>query len=117
MTGSQGSSKTQSQDSSAADSSEPEHSPAAVEWAHRRLQKKRRFRSNLVTGVVINCFFVAAWPFSGTQYFWPGWSLGVCCVLLLLDAWQTFTYGPITDKEISNECSDMETGSHINIKP
>ncbi|WP_425526140.1 2TM domain-containing protein [Streptomyces mirabilis] len=117
MTGSQNSGRSQSQDSSAADSSQPKYSPAAVEWAHRRVQKKRRFYTTLVTGVVINCFFVAAWPFSGTQYFWPGWILGICCVLLLLNAWQTFTYRPITDMDLNEECDRIKNGAGITHKP
>lgn len=77
------------------------------EWAHKRLEKKRKFRSDLVAYAVINVFLIVVWAITGAGYFWPGWVLGGWGVLLLLDARQAYAQHPITKDDIDRELRGM----------
>jgi len=78
-----------------------EHSERAV--ARRQLEKKRKFRSDLVAYVLINAFLVGIWLFSGRGYFWPGWVLGGWGVAILLAAWEVFVRRPVTEADVERE--------------
>ena len=83
----------------------PEHldESTAREKARRRVERKRKLRNDFVAYIVINCFLIGVWAFTGLGYFWPGWVLGGWGVLLMLDAWKTYNQGPVTDHEIEQE--------------
>jgi len=73
------------------------------EQARKRVEKKRKFRGDVVAYVVINAFLIGAWAASGFGYFWPGWVLAAWGVFLLLDAWSIFFRRPITEDDIERE--------------
>jgi hypothetical protein len=73
------------------------------EAARKRVEKKHKFRGDVVAYVVINLFLVGLWAATGFGYFWPGWVLAGWGVLLLLDAWNTYYRRPITEEEIDKE--------------
>jgi hypothetical protein len=73
------------------------------EMARKRIEGKRKFRSDVVAYVVVNAFLVAAWAISGGGYFWPGWVLAGWAVFLLTDAYRVYVSAPITDADIDKE--------------
>jgi fatty acid desaturase len=73
------------------------------EQARKRVERKRKFSSDLVAYVVINAFLVVVWAVGGMGYFWPAWVLGGWGMLLLLDAWNAFYRRPVTRTDIENE--------------
>lgn len=75
----------------------------AHEQARRRLEKKRKYRGDLVAYVVINVFLIGTWAATGFGYFWPGWVLAGWGVVLLLDAWNLYYRRPITEDDIERE--------------
>jgi fatty acid desaturase len=77
--------------------------PEEYEQARKRVEKKRKFRADLVAYVVINAFLIGVWAAGGMGYFWPGWVLAGWGVLLVLDAWNVFFRHPVTSKDIENE--------------
>ncbi len=76
------------------------------ERARKRVERKRKFRSDLVAYVVINVFLIGAWAATGTGYFWPGWVLAGWGVALLLDGWNLYYRRPITHDDINREIRD-----------
>jgi hypothetical protein len=76
---------------------------AEREQARKRVERKHKFRGDLVAYVVINLFLIGVWAFSGAGYFWPGWVLAGWGMLLLLDAWNAYFRRPITEHEIDEE--------------
>ena len=77
--------------------------PDLREIARRRVEAKRKFRSDLVAYVVINAFLVLAWAVDGGGSFWPGWVLAGWGAFLLIDAYRVYLSGPITDADIDKE--------------
>lgn len=75
------------------------------EWkeARRRAEKKHKFRGDAVAYVVINLALVVAWAATGFGDFWPGWVMGIWGVLLILDGWNAYGRGPVTDEDIRRE--------------
>ena len=73
------------------------------EQARMRVERKRKFRGDLVAYLVINAGLIAAWAATGFGYFWPGWVLAAWGVFLLLDAWNTFYRQPITEEDVERE--------------
>lgn len=73
------------------------------ERARKRLEAKRKFRSDIVFYVLVNAFLVIVWALSGGGYFWPGWVLGGWGVLLFLDAYKVYLRPPITEADIDEE--------------
>jgi fatty acid desaturase len=73
------------------------------EQARKRVERKRKFRADLVAYVVINAFLVGVWAATGMGYFWPAWVLAGWGVLLLLDAWNVFYRRPVTPADIEEE--------------
>ena len=73
------------------------------EQARKRVERKRKFRADLVAYVVINAFLIGVWVASGMGYFWPAWVLAGWGVLLVLDAWNVFYRRPVTPTDIENE--------------
>lgn len=73
------------------------------ERARKRVERKRKFRSDLVAYVVINAFLIGAWAATGFGYFWPGWVLAGWGVLLVLDGWNLYYRRPITEADIDHE--------------
>jgi hypothetical protein len=71
--------------------------------ARKRVERKRKFRADLVAYVVINAFLIGVWAASGMGYFWPAWVLAGWGVLLLLDAWNVFYRRPVTPADIEEE--------------
>ena len=76
--------------------------PREYERARRRLEKQRKFRSDVVAYVLINAFLIVVWALEG-GYFWPGWVLGGWGVLLMLDGWNSFYRRPVTEADIDEE--------------
>jgi fatty acid desaturase len=75
------------------------------EQARKRVQRKHKFRGDVVAYVVINAFLIGIWAVTGAGYFWPGWVLAGWAVALTLDAWNLFFRRPITEAEINEEMS------------
>lgn len=73
------------------------------EAARRRVERRRKFRADIVAYVLINVFLVVVWAATGFGYFWPGWVIGGWGVLLLLDAWNTFYRRPVTESDVEEE--------------
>ena len=73
------------------------------EAARKRVERKHKFRGDVVAYVVINLFLIGLWAATGFGYFWPGWVLAGWGVLLLLDAWNVYYRRPITEDEIDEE--------------
>lgn len=73
------------------------------EQARARALRKRKFRGDLASYIVINAFLIGIWAFSGLGYFWPGWVLAGWGVLLILDAWDTFYRHDVTEEDIQRE--------------
>jgi fatty acid desaturase len=73
------------------------------EAARKRVERRRKFRSDVVAYVVINAGLIATWAFTGAGYFWPGWVLAAWGVGLALDAWNVFFQRPITQSDIERE--------------
>lgn len=73
------------------------------EQARARVQRKWKFRSDLVAYVLINALLVGIWAISGFGYFWPSWVLAIWGVLLLLDAWKAFYRRDVTEEDIQRE--------------
>ena len=73
------------------------------EWARGRVERKAKFRADLVAYIVINMFLVGVWALNDSGSFWPGWVLSIWGVLLLLDAWNAFGRRPLTEADIDRE--------------
>lgn len=73
------------------------------ERARARVEKKRKFRSDLVAYVVINAFLVLIWAVTGFGYFWPGWVMGGWGVFMALSAWELFYRHEVTEEDIRQE--------------
>lgn len=71
--------------------------------AKTRVEKKRKYRADLVAYVVINAFLIVVWAITGRGYFWPGWVLGVWGVFLLLSAWDLFFRREVTHEDVERE--------------
>jgi len=71
--------------------------------ARARLEKRRRFRSDLVGYVAINAFLIGIWALNGAGYFWPGWVLAVWGLGLLLRGWDLFYRPEVTEEDIQRE--------------
>ncbi len=81
----------------------PENVSPEYEAARKRVERKRKFRSDLAAYVVINACLIGAWAVNGFGYFWPGWVLAGWGVALLLDAWNVFFQQPISPDDIERE--------------
>ncbi len=73
------------------------------EQARRRVERRRKFRADIVAYVIINAFLIVVWAVTGMGYFWPGWVLGGWGALLLLDAWKAFYRRPVTEADVREE--------------
>lgn len=67
------------------------------------MERKRKFRGDLIAYLVINAGLIAAGAATGFGYFWPGWVLAAWGVFLLLDAWNTYYRQPITEEDVERE--------------
>jgi hypothetical protein len=73
------------------------------ERARKRVERKNKFRADVVAYFVINAFLIGVWAFTDAGYFWPGWVLAGWGVMLLLDAWNVYFRRPVTDDDIDHE--------------
>ena len=71
--------------------------------ARTRLEKKRKFRGDVVAYVAINAFLVGIWALSGAGYFWPGWVLAVWGLGLILRGWDLFYRPEVTEADVQRE--------------
>ena len=76
---------------------------SAYEQARARLHRKRKFRGDLAGFIAVNAFLVGIWAVSGFGYFWPAWVMAVWGFFLVLDAWNVFYRGEITEEDIQRE--------------
>ncbi len=83
--------------------SEPSTTTAEREWARARVEKKSKFRADLVAYVVINAFLIGIWVVNGFGSFWPGWVLAAWGVFLSLDAWNVYGRRSVTEVDIDRE--------------
>jgi fatty acid desaturase len=80
-----------------------DHTSPEYVAARKRVEKKRKFRADVVAYVVINICLIGAWAVTGAGYFWPGWVLAAWGVALLLDVWNAYFQRPITEADIERE--------------
>lgn len=80
-----------------------EHELTDREQARKRVEKKHKFRGDVVAYVIVNLFLIGIWAVTGFGYFWPGWVLAGWGVLLLLDAWNVYFRRPVTEAEVDEE--------------
>jgi hypothetical protein len=73
------------------------------EQARARVIRKRKFRGDTVSYIVINAFLIGIWAVSGYGYFWPGWVLAGWGVLLVLDWWDAYYRHDVTEADIQRE--------------
>ncbi len=73
------------------------------EQARARLMRKRKFRGDLVSYVVINAFLIGIWAVAGFGYFWPGWVLAGWGVFLALDGWDAYYRRDVTEDDVRRE--------------
>lgn len=71
--------------------------------ARARLEKKRKFRGDVVAYVAINAFLVGIWALNGAGYFWPGWVLAVWGLGLILRGWDLFYRPEVTEADVQRE--------------
>lgn len=71
--------------------------------ARARVERKRKFRSDLVAYVVINAFLIGIWAVSGYGYFWPGWVLAAWGLGLVLAGWDVYYRHDVTEDDIQRE--------------
>ena len=88
-------------------SSGGEASQAAVDderaAARKRLERKNKFRGDVVAYIVINRFLVGVWALTGRGDFWPAWVMAGWGVLLALDAWNAYFRRPISEADVDRE--------------
>lgn len=78
--------------------------------AIRSLRRKRGFRAQLVSYLVINAFLWGIWLATGgaaEQGYWPAWVSAAWGVGLAFSAWHTFGEKPMSDADIDAEVSRM----------
>ena len=80
-----------------------EHELTDREQARKRVERKHKFRGDVVAYVIVNLFLIGIWAVTGFGYFWPGWVLAGWGVLLLLDAWNVYFRRPVTEAEVDDE--------------
>jgi fatty acid desaturase len=73
------------------------------ELARKRVEAKRKFRSDAFAYIIVNAFLVVAWAIGGGGYFWPGWVLAGWGAFLLIDAYRVYLSAPVTDADIDKE--------------
>jgi len=76
---------------------------SAYDRARARVEKKRKFRGDVVVYVIINVFLVGVWAVTGFGYFWPGWVLAAWGLGLILTAWDLFYRHDVTEDDIQRE--------------
>jgi hypothetical protein len=74
--------------------------------ARKRLERKNKFRGDVVAYIVINLFLVGVWALTDRGYFWPAWVMGGWGVLLALDAWNAYFRRPISEADVDRELRD-----------
>jgi hypothetical protein len=77
------------------------------ELARKRVERKHKFRGDVVAYLVVNLFLVGLWAAAGFGYFWPGWVLAGWGLLLVLDAWNAYYRRPVTEDEIDEELRSL----------
>lgn len=82
------------------------------EQAVKRLKRKRDFRNQLISYVIINAFLVAVWALADGGYFWPGWVMAGWGVGLVFSAWNAYGRPPkvVTEEQIKREMDDLKKG-------
>ncbi len=92
----------------AAETRRPESSATESERerARKRVERKNKFRADVVAYIVINAFLIGVWAFTDAGYFWPGWVLAGWGVMLLLDLWNVYFRRPVTEADIDREMRD-----------
>lgn len=81
----------------------PIDAPSDYERARARVERKRKFRGDLMAYVVINAVLVGIWAFTGGGSFWPGLVLAAWGVGLMVMAWDVFYRHAVTEEDIQRE--------------
>lgn len=79
--------------------------------AIRSLRRKRGFRAQLVTYLLVNAFLWAMWLATGgaqDQGYWPAWVSAAWGLGLAFSAWHTFGEKPISQADIDAELGRMQ---------
>jgi hypothetical protein len=76
----------------------------------KQVERKRRFWGGVVTYMVINAFLIGAWAVRGFGYFRPGWVLAGWGMPIVLDAWNVYFRGPLTEDDIDRELRSRSSG-------
>jgi hypothetical protein len=71
--------------------------------ALERLEKEHAFQAHLVAYAVVNTVLWALWAVFGLGYPWPAWITGLWAIGLVLNAWDVYLRGSITEADIQQE--------------
>ena len=75
------------------------------EQAIERIKRKRKFRRDVLTYVLVNAGLWVIWAADGakTDDLWPAWVSGIRGAFLVFDAFKTYGERPISDQQIEEE--------------
>jgi 2TM domain len=83
------------------------------DMAVKRLKKRREFRGNVATFVMVNGALWLIWGLTGAHTNhdgvpWPAWITGFWALILILQAWHLYSDRPISETEIQSEMVRMD---------
>jgi hypothetical protein len=73
-----------------------------------RLKEKRDFGVHLFVYLVVNSFLIGIWAFTGGDFFWPAFPLGLWGIGLVLNAWDVYWRKPLTEDRIRQEMERIQ---------
>jgi len=79
------------------------------EQARKNLQRQRHWQNRLTAIAVVIVLLVVVWAITGAGYFWPGWVIGACAVVMVL-GYAGSQRGPISQKEVEEETHRIQSG-------
>jgi 2TM domain len=71
--------------------------------ARKRVERRHKFRGDLVAYGAINLFLLAYWAITDRGRFWPGFVLGGWGVFLVLEGWNAYFRRDISEAEVDQE--------------
>jgi len=79
--------------------------------AVKRLKRKRQFKQQLVSYVLVNAFLIAIWAIGDGGFFWPGFVLAGWGLGLAFSAQRAYGSSKVvTEEQIQHEMDDLRKG-------